>query len=181
MGLLPSMLFFSLCLPLCLSIPERSLIQFREMIKCTLPDSNPLVDFGNYGCYCGLGGSGTAVDQLDRCCEVHDNCYGLAQNHSACQSALDSPYTNIYDFNCNETSKTITCLSSQDECDLFICECDRVAAECFASSPYNTSNNNLPSETCSASPGPLSPSVYAGPMTALLFIFFTALQSSLSY
>lgn len=42
------------------------------MIKCTIPDSSPLLEFNGYGCYCGLGGSGTPVDELDRflqlCC-----------------------------------------------------------------------------------------------------------------
>ena len=36
------------------------------MIKCTIPDSYPLLEFADYGCYCGLGGGGTAVDELDR-------------------------------------------------------------------------------------------------------------------
>ncbi|XP_041957401.1 phospholipase A2, minor isoenzyme-like [Alosa sapidissima] len=181
MSPLPSTFFFSLCLPLYLSVPERNLIQFREMIKCTLPNSNPLLEFGDYGCYCGLGGGGTPVDDLDRCCVVHDDCYGLAQNHSACQSTLDSPYTNFYDFTCNETSKTVSCLSSNDECDMFICDCDRVAAECFAGAPYNASNNNLPSGTCSAALGPPFPSVSVCPMTALVFLLLTVLQRNLSY
>ncbi|XP_031426643.1 phospholipase A2, minor isoenzyme-like [Clupea harengus] len=183
MNLLPSLLIFSFSLPvfsLLVSVPDRNLIQFREMIKCTLPNSNPLLDFNDYGCFCGLGGEGTPVDQLDRCCEVHDGCYGLAQNHNACRFLLDSPFTNIYDFTCNKTSKTVTCLSSNDECDLFICECDRVAAECFSSSPYNASNlnSNLPSGTCSASPGAPVPSSSICPMTALLFILLTVLERS---
>ncbi|XP_062398513.1 phospholipase A2, minor isoenzyme-like [Sardina pilchardus] len=181
MSLLPSLLFFSLCLPLYLSVPERSLLEFREMIKCTLPNSNPVLDFADYGCYCGLGGEGTPLDELDRCCVVHDNCYGLAQNHSACDSALDNPYTNSYDFTCNETSKTVTCSSSNDECEMFICDCDRVAADCFAVAPYNASNNNVASEICSAALGGPFPSISVCPMTALTFLLLTVLQRSLSY
>lgn len=47
-------------------ISTRAVWQFRNMIKCTMPESDPLKDYNNYGCYCGLGGSGTPVDELDK-------------------------------------------------------------------------------------------------------------------
>nr|P84736.1 RecName: Full=Phospholipase A2 trimorphin; Short=svPLA2; AltName: Full=Phosphatidylcholine 2-acylhydrolase [Trimorphodon lambda] len=50
-----------------------NLYQFSNMIQCTIPGSDPLSDYGNYGCYCGYGGSGTPVDELLRCCQVHDD------------------------------------------------------------------------------------------------------------
>lgn len=47
-------------------IDYRALWQFRDMILCTIPDSWPVIEYTDYGCYCGKGGSGTPVDDLDR-------------------------------------------------------------------------------------------------------------------
>ncbi|MGH0188758.1 UNVERIFIED_CONTAM: hypothetical protein FKN15_031285 [Acipenser sinensis] len=81
--------------------------QFRNMIICVMPSSWPLLDFNNYGCYCGLGGSGTPVDELDRCCQVHDSCYNEALQHKDCWPIFDNPYTEIYSYTCREA--TVTC------------------------------------------------------------------------
>ncbi|MBN3284426.1 PA2I Phospholipase, partial [Polyodon spathula] len=77
------------------------------MIICVMPSSWPLLDYNNYGCYCGLGGSGTPVDELDRCCQVHDNCYSEALKHKDCWPIFDNPYTEIYSYTCRDA--TVTC------------------------------------------------------------------------
>uniref|UniRef100_A0AAY4B0G8 Phospholipase A2 n=1 Tax=Denticeps clupeoides TaxID=299321 RepID=A0AAY4B0G8_9TELE len=125
----------------------KALWQFRNMIVCTIPDSWPALDFADYGCYCGKGGSGTPVDDLDRCCEVHDRCYSDAMQHDACWPILDNPYTEIYAYNCDRENRVV---SSEDnnECEQFICECDRIAAHCFAESEYIPEHEHLPSDHC---------------------------------
>ncbi|XP_050762834.1 phospholipase A2 [Gymnogyps californianus] len=116
----------------------------RSMIKCTIPDSHPLLEFSDYGCYCGLGGSGTPVDAVDRCCQVHDNCYSQAMKLELCRFLVDNPYTNLYSFSCS--SGQITCNSENNECEMFICNCDRAAAMCFAKAPYNPDHSRLDTE-----------------------------------
>ncbi|NXA23742.1 PA21B Phospholipase, partial [Ibidorhyncha struthersii] len=117
------------------AVSHRAVWELRSMIKCTIPGSHPLLDFADYGCYCGLGGKGTPVDELDRCCQVHDACYSQAKELDACRFLVDNPYTEMYSFSCS--SGQITCHSKNNECEMFICNCDRTAAMCFAKAPYN--------------------------------------------
>ncbi|XP_053276887.1 phospholipase A2, minor isoenzyme [Pleuronectes platessa] len=93
-----------LCLP-----SVRALLQFRAMILCAAPGSQPVLDHTKYGCDCGQGGSGTAVDEPDRCCQVYDHCYTDAMQHGACQHIVDNPYTETYSYICDEACKTVTC------------------------------------------------------------------------
>ncbi|KFV45818.1 Phospholipase A2, major isoenzyme, partial [Tyto alba] len=90
-------------------LSSRAVWELRSMIKCTIPSSRPLLEFSDYGCYCGLGGSGTPVDELDRCCQVHDNCYTQANKLKSCRFLLDNPYTKLYSFSCS--GGQITCNS----------------------------------------------------------------------
>jgi len=46
-----------------------------------------------------------------RCCQVHDQCYSDAMQHSECWPILDNPYTELYHYTCDEANKKITCTS----------------------------------------------------------------------
>ncbi|XP_008422905.1 phospholipase A2-like [Poecilia reticulata] len=130
------------------SLDYKALHQFRAMILCMLPDSWPALDYADYGCYCGYGGSGTPVDDLDRCCQIHDQCYSDAMQHPECWPILDNPYTEIYSYTCDEANRKLSCTDQNDECEMFICECDRKAAECFSRSEWNPEHEHLPSDRC---------------------------------
>ncbi|XP_009462000.1 PREDICTED: phospholipase A2 [Nipponia nippon] len=123
------------------AVSPRAVWELRRMLKCTIPDSYPVLDFADYGCYCGLGGSGTPVDELDRCCQAHDNCYSQAKKLESCRFFVDNPYTEWYSYSCSNGQ--ITCNSKNNECEMFICNCDRTAAMCFAKAPYNPEHRAL--------------------------------------
>ncbi|CAB1412686.1 unnamed protein product [Pleuronectes platessa] len=128
-----------------------SLLAFRAMILCAAPGSQPVLDHTEYGCDCGQGGSGTAVDEPDRCCQVYDHCYNDAMQHGACQHIVDNPYTETYSYICDEACKTVTCPLMTDDnspCKKFICECKRKAAMFFASTDYNEGHSHLLSDHC---------------------------------
>ncbi|XP_030060998.1 phospholipase A2, minor isoenzyme-like [Microcaecilia unicolor] len=115
--------------------PSKALWQFRNIIKCTMPNSKPLEEFNRYGCYCGLGGQGNPLDELDTCCQVHDNCYNAAKQVENCSSLIHNPYTEVYAYTCSGT--TVTCESDNSPCEMHVCECDRQAALCFSKASYN--------------------------------------------
>ncbi|XP_073322379.1 phospholipase A2-like [Pagrus major] len=113
---------------------SRAVWQFGYMINCVQPDVNPL-KYNNYGCYCGYGGKGTPVDDLDRCCKVHDDCYGAQMKIPECSGFFDKPYFIYYRYTCSENQ--VTCSATNNKCKAAACECDRAAALCFARVKYN--------------------------------------------
>ncbi|XP_068115659.1 phospholipase A2, minor isoenzyme-like isoform X1 [Hyperolius riggenbachi] len=122
--------------------PEpRNLWQFRKIIKCTIPDSKPLNEYNGYGCYCGFGGSGNPMDELDNCCQIHDNCYGGYRNIKDCTPIFDNPYTESYSYSC--TDNVATCEADNNPCKMYICECDRKAALCFSKASYKEEYKDL--------------------------------------
>ncbi|XP_071767760.1 phospholipase A2-like isoform X1 [Centroberyx gerrardi] len=148
MNTLQAAFLLALGLSVAQSMDYKALNQFRNMILCLMPDSWPFFDYADYGCYCGKGGSGTAVDDLDRCCQVHDQCYSDAMQHSDCWPIFDNPYTELYHYSCDQANRKVTCESQNDLCEMFICECDRKASECFARSHWNPEHEHLPSDRC---------------------------------
>ncbi|XP_063293539.1 phospholipase A2, minor isoenzyme-like [Pelobates fuscus] len=119
----------------------RNLLQFHSIIRCTIPGSKPILDYNQYGCYCGVGGSGTPVDDLDICCKIHDNCYSDSKKLEECKFIVDNPYMEFYSYSCKDHS--VTCNSDNNTCEMHICECDRKAALCFSKASYNETNKNL--------------------------------------
>ncbi|XP_030272933.1 phospholipase A2, minor isoenzyme-like [Sparus aurata] len=127
---------------------SRSLWQFRNMIKCVQPDVLFALKYDNYGCYCGYGGQGTPVDELDQCCKVHDDCYEAQMNDPECKSFWPhlKPYFIYYRYTCTEHQPT--CSASNNKCQAAACECDRAAALCFARAKYNPEHKFLNQKRC---------------------------------
>ncbi|XP_032396210.1 phospholipase A2 [Etheostoma spectabile] len=62
---------------------REALTQFRKMILCVLPDSWPALDYADYGCYCGKGGSGTPgqeqrIRDICECDRKAAECFGVS-------------------------------------------------------------------------------------------------------
>ncbi|XP_033095517.1 basic phospholipase A2-like [Anneissia japonica] len=58
-------------------VHRRAFYNLAKMIACTTELSRYSVfdDYHDYGCWCGLGGAGRIMDDSDRCCSKHDECY----------------------------------------------------------------------------------------------------------
>nr|P0DPS4.1 RecName: Full=Basic phospholipase A2 Cc2-PLA2; Short=svPLA2; AltName: Full=Phosphatidylcholine 2-acylhydrolase [Cerastes cerastes] len=113
-----------------------NLYQFGKMINHMVGKS-PIFSYGDYGCYCGWGGKGTPVDATDRCCFVHDCCYGRA---NGCDPKLST-------YSYNFQNGNIVC-GNKYGCLRHICECDRVAAICFGENVNTYDKKFLSSSRC---------------------------------
>ncbi|XP_059111262.1 group IIE secretory phospholipase A2 isoform X2 [Peromyscus eremicus] len=97
-----------------------NLVQFGVMIERITGKS--ALQYNDYGCYCGVGGSNWPVDQTDWCCHAHDCCYGRLKK-LGCEPKLEK-----YLFSVGRD--TISC-AGRSTCQRQTCECDRRAALCF--------------------------------------------------
>ena len=86
--------YFKVCLCLILISPAHTgLNQLCKMIDIYTKAKTTLrcMIYDFYGCWCGPGGSGTPVDDVDRCCQKHDFCYDKILEKHKC-----SPYITQY-------------------------------------------------------------------------------------
>ncbi|XP_068743073.1 basic phospholipase A2 PA-13-like [Montipora capricornis] len=119
-------------------------MEFRKMIKCATGRS--AFDFLGYGCWCGLGGEGFPVDNLDRCCQVHDKCY--EKLGSVCPIHKLSRYTIPYSTRSCTSCEPASYYWFWGNCRHGLCLCDAVAAKCFAKQPFNENFRNYPTSKC---------------------------------
>ncbi|KAK9891699.1 hypothetical protein WA026_015666 [Henosepilachna vigintioctopunctata] len=110
---------------------KRGLINLYNMVSCAT-GCNPLI-YNGYGCYCGFLGSGYVMDGIDRCCKMHDWCYGTTR----CPLFLE--YFMPYYWMCYN-NKPICALvhdeyGGQRSCAGQLCECDRILSECLSRFP----------------------------------------------
>ncbi|XP_078661295.1 uncharacterized protein LOC144905483 [Branchiostoma floridae x Branchiostoma belcheri] len=96
---------------------KRDLLDFADMINEVT--GRGFWNYIGYGCYCGWGGSGTPVDDIDRCCQVHDHCY----------DTVGSPKTTGYNYTAQRG--LVTCNDPPGTNTRAVCECDREAVLCF--------------------------------------------------
>ncbi|XP_078359672.1 phospholipase A2 A2-actitoxin-Cgg2a-like isoform X2 [Oculina patagonica] len=121
---------------------KRNAAQFGAMIWCKV-GRNPL-DYNGYGCWCGLGGKGDPVDEIDRCCYVHDQCYSDITKNKICPFE-EAKYTTVY-FRKGCTG----CAGKNSRCQKTLCECDGAAARCFKEydSKFKNRHKNYDQSAC---------------------------------
>ncbi|CAL4063140.1 unnamed protein product [Meganyctiphanes norvegica] len=95
--------------------------------KITYYTNETPTKFIYYGNWCGRGGRSAPVDNLDRCCLEHDKCYGKLIRE--CPDVWKKPFNHMYAWTVVDTD--VVCVRSEVYCINHVCECDRVAAECF--------------------------------------------------
>ncbi|CAJ0604841.1 unnamed protein product [Cylicocyclus nassatus] len=120
---------------------HEALVNFNGVCKCML--GYTALKYNGYGCWCGKGGSGTPVDGIDECCMHHDKCYDEALASGACSSTFWE-YINLYNWACNEDTKTATCTDTTDACNLALCKCDTECVKCWSQYPKPDSKPKCP-------------------------------------
>ncbi|XP_051166491.1 basic phospholipase A2 nigroxin A-like [Leptopilina boulardi] len=114
-----------------LSRSKRGVVNLYLMMKCGNNKCKPF-SYNGHGCFCGKGGSGIPVDDIDKCCRMHDICYSKI---NVCISWFY--YCMPYEWECSEKGKPICDYEKEkDNGKLSIgqelCKCDRDFALCLS-------------------------------------------------
>ncbi|MFH4980282.1 hypothetical protein AB6A40_006991 [Gnathostoma spinigerum] len=142
------MLFLGIILIVATSA-EASILQANTMMLCYT--GNRFWDFIDYGCYCGQGGGGVVIDEIDECCKIHDECYGALTNTKPCYFTLWQ-YFVPYSYSCDAKKKELECHYSWwvSECGYEVCKCDLELTKCWSKfeKPKEEEKGRKPKEIC---------------------------------
>uniref|UniRef100_A0A8C3PD36 Phospholipase A2 n=1 Tax=Chrysemys picta bellii TaxID=8478 RepID=A0A8C3PD36_CHRPI len=99
---------------------QGSVVELLKMTEKVIRKNSWLL-YLNYGCYCGWGGKGTPTDDTDKCCYLHDCCYGVLENQG-CNAKIEE-YTYSYRYG------QLYCFESW--CQWASCQCDSAFVLCL--------------------------------------------------
>lgn len=133
------------------TLHKRNVFQMCNLINYYT--QRPCYNYNDYGCFCGYGQQGIKpMDDVDRCCKKHDDCYGRVKCY------FFYPQFVTYDYECDDETRTCQCMD-QYQCSRTTCECDRIFAECLAWATYHDDLKNFDRVNCPTSNNTTSDSV----------------------
>ncbi|CAI2350135.1 unnamed protein product [Caenorhabditis sp. 36 PRJEB53466] len=114
------------------------LYQLDDMSYCRI--GQPFDAYRYYGCSCSGVCPDKPLDGIDKCCQVHIDCYTDVTNSGKCQNS-NAPFFCLYKWQCMDQEPAC---SNENKCRQSVCECDEQFIDCLAKYPYPTYARKCP-------------------------------------
>jgi len=111
--------------------------------------------YNGYGCYCGYGNAGEdkqPTDEVDKCCEKHDKCYGklkcgMLQFAQAISYKVNCSGPAHWKYKCKCKDKR-----TENPCARSICDCDLQMARCLQRTTFRPEFEGFDRSKCQVKP-----------------------------